>query len=147
MDALRRVCAQLRVYPGTFDVVAMTTAQLEHAATAPSRIPAFLERELGIDSDTSEYPLLHPLDTRKLRAKLPRGFRSEEKDPGNFESFVLLTGGRYLISRTDRGFLQLWDLSIAGADLYLEPLATMELVEDISTSIVPFYTNDLLNSP
>jgi hypothetical protein len=117
MNALHRVCMPLRVFPGTLDVSSMTDAQLEHAATAPSRLPKFLRRELEVaGEDLLDYTLLRPLATRTLRARLPTKLQSESEatTPGEFQSFVLLTGGRYLLSRKSEGFLQLWDLGIPG---------------------------------
>jgi hypothetical protein len=75
-----------------------------------------------------------PLATRTLRARLPTKLQSESEatTPGEFQSFVLLTGGRYLLSRTSEGFLQLWDLGIPGelGDTQREQIATIETDDD-----------------
>lgn len=95
MDALRRVCDQQGIFTATFEPMTdLSLSELKHAATAPMRLLAHLKR-CSLNGHTPR------LCTRILE--------NSELVGRAFESFILVPGGRFLVTCTQT-VMQLWDL-------------------------------------
>jgi hypothetical protein len=113
----------------------MSLAQLQHAATSPSRFSALLRRH----SETSNVPI-QPI-SRRVLAPRPLATVSHLSFGGEDDSFThlcLVPGGRWLITHTETNLVQLWDLGF-GADMIIKPnpLATVSLGEDAIVQFPP----------
>jgi hypothetical protein len=81
----------------------MSVDQLEHAATCPERFAAFLRRGL------LEYALKDPYQ-RVL------SYRRDSE----FETYILVPGGRFLLTALTDGDIELWDLGYM-PNMLIEP--------------------------
>lgn len=108
IHALRRVCSHHDAFMQTFPLERMSILDLEHAATSPNRLAARLRRELPHDSK------IDPLATRILKPHAPIPLTLSDIPPdvelGHFHDLALVSGGRFLITSTNTGVVQIWDL-------------------------------------
>ncbi|KAJ8516844.1 hypothetical protein ONZ45_g5916 [Pleurotus djamor] len=110
INAIRLVCAQRGIFTRSFPVKEMSLAQLEHAATSPFRFTNIIRKSTG--STTAQ-----PVAIRLLQPRLPKDMSGEN---GVFDSSYLVPGGRFLLTRSSRNLLQLWDLGYS-ADMMIKP--------------------------
>lgn len=120
INALRNVCSQHGVSPVTFPVDQMTLLELEAAATSHYRFNSRLWNGLTDDEE-----VLEPEAIRVL-ALSPRSHPSIAS-VGNFTNVKLIPGGRFLLTATDVGLIQLWDLGHA-PDILIQRQALATLV-------------------
>ncbi|KAJ7593121.1 hypothetical protein C8J56DRAFT_1162073 [Mycena floridula] len=100
IDALLSVCCEYNVSAFTFPVDRMSLKALEYAATAHFRFTRRLWDGLHED-------MLEPESIRIL-ALSPRNHPALHI--GEFCDLMLIPGGRFLLTATDTGLIQLWDL-------------------------------------
>ncbi|KAF7426027.1 hypothetical protein PC9H_008392 [Pleurotus ostreatus] len=125
INALRLICAQRGIYTRSFPVKEMSLVQLEHAATTPFRFTSLLRHSSRSQKSPSPTTAAnstfsssaHPVAIRLLQPRLPRDFAG---DVGIFESSYLVPGGRFLLTRSSRNLLQVWDLGYS-ADMMIKP--------------------------
>ncbi|KAJ7185709.1 hypothetical protein C8R46DRAFT_982472 [Mycena filopes] len=108
MNALRRVCAAHEVSILTYPMERMSLADLEHAATSPTRFVAQISRDRPSDDGV----LVPAFSTRLLQPRLPK---SVPGPLGTLSLMRLVPGGRYLITASNVGRLSLWDLGYGPA--------------------------------
>jgi len=114
MNALRLVCVHHGIFAPTFPVASMTLPQLEHAATSPMRFLTRLRRDLPTEP-------IRPVCTRVL-TKLPA--------ESEFEGTFLIPGGRFLITRSSRHLVELWDLGFTpDSVISSQPVASLQFTE------------------
>ncbi|KAF4564842.1 hypothetical protein EYR40_011014 [Pleurotus pulmonarius] len=94
----------------------MSLVQLEHAATTPFRFTSLL-RHSSHSQQSPPSSAAQPVAIRLLQPRLPRDFVG---DVGIFESSYLVPGGRFLLTRSSRNLLQVWDLGYS-ADMMIKP--------------------------
>jgi hypothetical protein len=101
----------------------MVTFDLEHVATAHHRFAARLRNELGAES-------LTPIMTRIIDPRLhTRG--SNIQFPGTISCLKLVPGGRFLLSLSEFGVIQLWDLGFASNVFSsCQPIATATIANN-----------------
>ncbi|KAG5220831.1 F-box domain-containing protein [Salix suchowensis] len=103
----------------------MSLVQLEHAATTPFRFTSLLRHSSRSQKSLSPTAAANstssssaqPVAIRLLQPRLPRDFAG---DIGIFESSYLVPGGRFLLTRSSRNLLQVWDLGYS-ADMMIKP--------------------------
>ncbi|KAF4583581.1 hypothetical protein EYR38_002335 [Pleurotus pulmonarius] len=116
INALRLICAQRGIFTRSFPVKDMSLVQLEHAATTPFRFTSLL-RHSSHSQQSPPSSAAQPVAIRLLQPRLPRDFVG---DVGIFESSYLVPGGRFLLTRSSRNLLQVWDLGYS-ADMMIKP--------------------------
>ncbi|KAL1761763.1 hypothetical protein FB107DRAFT_174691, partial [Schizophyllum commune] len=99
-DALRRVIQENDVFPATFAVKNMFTAELAHAALAPSRFCHLIKQNGAMKTSHSNIPLMDPVAKYTVTHQLFRHGKHKIK---------LLPGGRFLLA-WDQHILQVYDL-------------------------------------
>jgi hypothetical protein len=121
----------------------MTLSDLEHATTSPDRLAARLRRELPDGK-------IQPLATRILKPHPPMQPLevTSDQDLGHFHDLALVSGGRFLITSTNTGIVQMWDLGYSPNMLINPfPLASLlerDLIMDMLTQSTPDDTVRLL---
>lgn len=102
----------------------MSLTELEYATTSHYRFTARLWDELG-----DQQPL-SPIAIRILKLHPPRN--RSLPSPGGFNGFMLIPGGRFLITSTDRNMIQLWDLGFTPDMLIRNRALASVLVDDLN---------------
>lgn len=143
MNALRRVCLHHEAFGPTFPLEKMTLLDLEHATTSPDRLAGRLRRQLPGGR-------VEPLATRILKPHRPvqPSDVAPDQDLGQFHDLALVSGGRFLITSTSSGVVQMWDLGYSPNMLIKPfPLASLleqDLIMDMLTQSTPDGTVRLL---
>ncbi|KAL1694618.1 hypothetical protein GGG16DRAFT_46695, partial [Schizophyllum commune] len=109
-DALRRVIQENDVFPATFAVKNMSTAELAHAALAPSRFCHLIKQNGTMKSSHSNIPLMNPVAKYTVTHQLFRHGKHKIK---------LLPGGRFLLA-WDQHILQVYDLGYISNSTFQE---------------------------
>ncbi|KAL0961521.1 hypothetical protein HGRIS_006462 [Hohenbuehelia grisea] len=130
IHALRRICGRHYAFLPGFPIEIMSTLEIEHAATSPERLGSLLRKKLVSGS-------LQPLVTRVLQPRAPPNaaeifnMPESEIDLGEFQDLALISGGRYVITCTMTGLVQLWDLGY-NPNMVVNPfpLASMKMEEN-----------------
>ena len=114
MTAARRLCTDYFAFGCSYQFEDMTTLDLEDVATAPYRFSARLRTEFVAKT-------LQPTVTRSIVPEKSNIF-------GGFRSVTLVPGGRFLLTCTKHGVLQLWDLGLTpNATPSSQPSATTDV--------------------
>ncbi|KAJ7597751.1 hypothetical protein C8J56DRAFT_920848 [Mycena floridula] len=125
--ALQNLCDKFKIFAPSFPIKELSLKELEYLATCEYRFRNRLKTEL----DAVNSHVLSPVCTRLLQIS-PQNY--PQHDIGEFDEACLVPGGRYLLTVTDTGLLQVWDLGFSpDAMIQSIPIATL-IVEDIECS-------------
>jgi hypothetical protein len=96
----------------------MSISELEHAATSPARFRTLLRSQLNCLLPAME-PYVKRILTPPSRGRLPKA-ALELGIPANaftvpFSDIILVTGGRFLITRNELSLVQIWDLGFSAS--------------------------------
>jgi hypothetical protein len=110
INLLRRECIHRGIFLPTFPLERMGVAQLEHAASSPSRFKIFLRNADGLAS---------PASIRRI----------DNQGDTDFKHVCLVPGGRFLLTRNALQVVQLWDLgfNITNAEDSPQEIASHDL--------------------
>ncbi|KDQ52066.1 hypothetical protein JAAARDRAFT_489185 [Jaapia argillacea MUCL 33604] len=117
----RELLATHNILPSTFPIETSNQKMLEHISTSPHRFLARLRRGVLEDAGAK----LEPLSTRSLTTG-----RSRHRILHKFTALKLVPGGRFVVTATQLGLVELWDLGLDSSASFpkkSKPMATVEV--------------------
>ncbi|KDQ52183.1 hypothetical protein JAAARDRAFT_210734 [Jaapia argillacea MUCL 33604] len=119
-----QMCSKYGIMPSMFLVGSMGLPLLEHIASSPIRFVTRLRRGLQ-----ERLTLVHEFSERRILSPLP--LSSSDRNTGGLAALRLVPGGRFMVTATRDGSIELWDLGYDPTSLISQTAIASAKIEQV----------------